>query len=55
MVFWILCGRGYVTPGLYSSLELLGRHRLWKGREIGGLTLVILQSVKQEVEAKPKW
>ena len=36
-----------------GSLELLARHSLWKGSEIG-LTLVTLQSVRKEVEAKPK-
>ena len=50
------CVRDCIRPGLYkkpwaaSLVQICGR-----GREIVGLALVTLQSVKKEVEAKPKW
>ena len=43
------------------SLELLARYRLVEGQicgrgiKIGSLAFVTLQSVRKEVEAKPKW
>ena len=55
MVFWDFLYVAMPHLDYIRSLELLARYRLWKGREIGGLTLVTLQSVKKGVEAKPKW